>query len=37
MLIPQGARAFPDQAGQLMQALQQFTPYADSQKKALCK
>jgi tetratricopeptide (TPR) repeat protein len=37
MLIPQGAKAFPDQAGQLMQALQQFTPYADSQKKALCK
>lgn len=37
MLIPQGARAFPDQAGQLMQALQQFTPYADGQKKALCK
>ncbi len=37
LLIPQGARAFPDQAGQLMQALQQFTPYADSQKKALCK
>ena len=37
MLIPQGARAFPDQAGQLMQALQQFTPFADSQKKTLCK
>ena len=37
MFIPQGARAFPDQAGQLMQALQQFTPYADAQKKALCK
>lgn len=37
MLIPQGAKAFPDQAGQLMQALQQFTPFADSQKKALCK
>ena len=37
MLIPQGAKAFPDQAGQLMQALQQFTPYADNQKKTLCK
>ena len=37
LLIPQGAKAFPDQAGQLMQALQQFTPFADSQKKALCK
>ena len=37
MLIPQGAKAFPDQAGQLMQALQQFTPFADSQKKTLCK
>ncbi|MCC6928550.1 MAG: hypothetical protein IT359_06105 [Gemmatimonadaceae bacterium] len=37
MLIPAGAKAFPDQAGQLMQALQQFTPYADNQKKTLCK
>ena len=37
MLIPQGAKAFPDQAGQLMQALQQFTPFADNQKKTLCK
>ncbi len=37
MLIPQGARAFPDQAGQLMQALQQFTPYADRQTMALCR
>ncbi|MEP7380111.1 MAG: tetratricopeptide repeat protein [Gemmatimonadota bacterium] len=37
ILIPQGASAFPDQAGQLMQALQQLTPYGDSQKKALCK
>ena len=37
MLIPQGAKAYPDQAGQLMQALQQFTPFADSQKKTLCK
>jgi len=36
-LIPQGAKAFPDQAGQLMQALMQFTPYADNQKKVLCK
>ncbi len=37
ILIPQGAPAFPDQAGQLMQALQQLTPYSDSQKKAFCK
>ncbi|MCC6771287.1 MAG: hypothetical protein IT360_08760 [Gemmatimonadaceae bacterium] len=37
ILIPQGAQAFPDQAGQLMQALQQLTPYADNQKKVLCK
>ena len=37
ILIPQGAQAFPDQAGQLMQALQQLTPYSDNQKKTLCK
>jgi len=37
LLIGQGAKAFPDQAGQLMTALQQFTPYADNQKKTLCK
>jgi tetratricopeptide (TPR) repeat protein len=37
ILVPQGAQAFPQQAGQLMQALAQLDPYADRQIQAFCK
>ena len=35
--IPRGAAEFRDQAGQLMGALQQLSPYGDQMVKALCK
>ena len=35
--IPRGAAEFRDQAGQLMSALQQLSPYGDQMVKALCR
>jgi tetratricopeptide (TPR) repeat protein len=35
--IPRGAAEFRDQAGQLMAALQQLSPYGDQMVKALCR
>ena len=35
--IPRGAAEFRDQAGALMGALQQLSPYGDQMVKALCK
>jgi tetratricopeptide (TPR) repeat protein len=37
IFIPRGAAEFRDQAGQLMGALQQLSPYGDQMVKALCK
>jgi tetratricopeptide (TPR) repeat protein len=37
IFIPRGAAEFKDQAGQLMGALQQLSPYGDQMVKALCK
>jgi tetratricopeptide (TPR) repeat protein len=37
IFIPRGAAEFRDQAGQLMTALQQLSPYGDQMVKALCK
>ena len=37
IFIPRGAAEFRDQAGQLMSALQQLSPYGDQMVKALCK
>jgi len=37
IFIPRGAAEFKDQAGQLMTALQQLSPYGDQMVKALCK
>jgi tetratricopeptide (TPR) repeat protein len=35
--IPAGAKQFPTEAGQLMSALQQLSPYGDQMVKALCR
>jgi hypothetical protein len=35
--IPRGAAEFRDQAGALMSALQQLSPYGDQMVKALCR
>jgi hypothetical protein len=35
--VPKGGRAFPEQAGQLMNGLTQLTAYSDQLKKAICK
>jgi tetratricopeptide (TPR) repeat protein len=37
IFIPRGAAEFREQAGQLMTALQQLSPYGDQMVKALCK
>ena len=35
--VPAGGKAFPEQAGQLMNGLSQLTAYSDQLKKAICK
>jgi hypothetical protein len=37
IFIPRGAAQFRDEAGKLMGALQQLSPYGDQMVKALCK
>jgi hypothetical protein len=37
IFIPRGAAQFRNEAGQLMTALQQLSPYGDQMVKALCK